>query len=127
MRWQCVTAAKWITVHSLYVFFMCVPHGDDPGPHGGHDDDEDDDEDDEEEGSEEEEEEEVGLSYLLKDGIQVIQVLSCVLTFSMTVWYGNATALEQLDRVVRTASKITRPDLPTFSSIFFTRVKHRMK
>ena len=52
-----------------------------------------------------------------------------VLTFSITVWYGNATAFErkQLERVVRTASKITGRVLPTVSSIFSTRIKRRMK
>lgn len=48
----------------------CVADEDDGvGPHGGNDDDDDDDGD--EDVSEEEEEEEVGLSYLMKEGIQV--------------------------------------------------------
>ena len=52
-----------------------------------------------------------------------------VLTFSITVWYGNTTAHErkQLERVVKTASKITGHDLPSVSSIHSTRTKRKMQ
>ena len=52
-----------------------------------------------------------------------------VLVFSVSVWYGNTTALErtQLERVVRTASKIIGHDLPTVSSIYTTRTRRRMQ
>ncbi|CAJ1061287.1 acidic leucine-rich nuclear phosphoprotein 32 family member E-like [Xyrichtys novacula] len=43
---------------------------DEAGPHGDEDDDEDDDEDEDEEDGSEGDEEEVGLSYLMKEGIQ---------------------------------------------------------
>ena len=51
-----------------------------------------------------------------------------VLTFSISVWYGNTTACErkQLDRVVRMASKITGHDLPSVSSIYTARTKRKM-
>ena len=52
-----------------------------------------------------------------------------VLTFSVTVWEGNTTAMEkkQLDRVVHIASKITGRNLPTVSSIYTARTKRRMQ
>ena len=52
-----------------------------------------------------------------------------VLTLSITVWYGNTTALEkrQLERVVSTASKITGHALPSVSSIYATRIKRKMQ
>ena len=52
-----------------------------------------------------------------------------VLVFSITVWYGNTTTIErkQLERVVRTASKIIGLDLPSVSSIYTTRTKRRMQ
>lgn len=54
---------------ALHKFHLVSDDDDEAGPHGNNDDEED-----EEEGSEEEEEEEeVGLSYLMKEGIQVRQ------------------------------------------------------
>ena len=52
-----------------------------------------------------------------------------VLTFSVSVWYGNITALEkkQLERLVSTASKITAHALPTVSSIYATRIKRKIQ
>ena len=54
-------------------------------------------------------------------------VVESVLTLSITVWYGAATAGDKrkLDRVVRTASRITGVDLPSVASIYESRVKRK--
>ena len=54
-------------------------------------------------------------------------VVDSVLTLSITVWYGAATAGDKrkLDRVVRTASRITGVDLPSVASIYESRVKRK--
>ncbi len=50
-----------------------------------------------------------------------------VLTFSLTVWYGNTTVQnrEQLERVVCTASKIVVCDLPSIAPIHATRIRRK--
>ena len=47
-----------------------------------------------------------------------------VCSFSITVWYGNTTAddRKRLNRVVKTATKITRAKLPTFDELYRSRV-----
>ena len=47
-------------------------------------------------------------------------VVECVLTLFITAWYGNTTAVDRrrLNRVVKTATKITRAKLPTFDHVY---------
>ena len=51
--------------------------------------------------------------------------IESILTFSVTVWYGNTTVHDkaQLERVVRTASKIIGCERPSVASLYATRIK----
>ena len=53
--------------------------------------------------------------------------IESVLTFSITVWYGNSTVQQrmQLDRIVHTASKIVGCSLPPISDIYEARIHSR--
>lgn len=50
-----------------------------------------------------------------------------ILTFSITVWYGNSTVQQkiQLDRIVHTASKIAGCTFPLISDIYEIRIQRR--
>lgn len=50
-----------------------------------------------------------------------------VLAFSITVWYSSSTSSErkQLERVVRSASKIIGQTIPSIASIYATRANHK--
>ncbi|KAK2884332.1 hypothetical protein Q8A73_020806, partial [Channa argus] len=54
-------------------------------------------------------------------------VIESVLTNCITVWYGSSTAMDRklLQRVVKTAQKITRTPLPSLQSIYHRRVHRR--
>ena len=54
-------------------------------------------------------------------------VVESVLTFSITVWYGNTTNKDRvrLNRIVRTASTIIGTDLPSLDLIFNSRVTRK--
>lgn len=53
--------------------------------------------------------------------------IESVLTSCITVWYGSATVMDRkrLQRVVKTAQKITRTPLPSLQSIYNCRVHRR--
>jgi hypothetical protein len=54
-------------------------------------------------------------------------VIESVLTQSMIVWWGNATAddRKRISRIVRTASKIIGCQLPSLDELYLSRVKKR--
>uniref|UniRef100_A0A8C8DGK4 Reverse transcriptase domain-containing protein n=1 Tax=Oryzias sinensis TaxID=183150 RepID=A0A8C8DGK4_9TELE len=54
-------------------------------------------------------------------------MVESILTSCITVWYGSSTAMDRkrLQRVVKTASKITRTPLPSLQSIYKRRVCRR--
>ena len=56
-------------------------------------------------------------------------VVESVLTLSITAWYGNTTAVDRrrLNRVVNTATKITRAKLPTLDGLYRSRVLRRAR
>ncbi|XP_077990622.1 uncharacterized protein LOC144444944 [Glandiceps talaboti] len=56
-------------------------------------------------------------------------VVESVLTFSITVWYGNTTHKDRakLNRIVRTASRIIGIGLPSLESLFNSRVTRKTK
>ena len=56
--------------------------------------------------------------------ILIHTVIESVLIFSITVWFGNASIHNMLERIIKTASKITGSKLPSIGSIYVTRT-HR--
>lgn len=54
-------------------------------------------------------------------------VIESVLTNCITVWYGSTTVMDRkrLQKVVKTAQKITRTPLPSLESIYHRRVTRR--
>jgi len=54
-------------------------------------------------------------------------VIESVLTFSVTVWYGGATAEDRgrLDAVVKTASRVIGCELPSMEEIYSKRLQRR--
>ncbi|XP_070193949.1 uncharacterized protein [Littorina saxatilis] len=54
-------------------------------------------------------------------------VVESILTFSITVWYGNTSQLlkNKLERVVRTASRIVGCELPSLASLYAKRMLSR--
>ena len=55
--------------------------------------------------------------------------IESILTFSITVWYGNATQKNRnsLERIVKTASKIIGCQLPSVESLYSVRLLRRSK
>ena len=56
-------------------------------------------------------------------------VIESVLTFSITVWYGNASQRdkESLDRIVKIAVKIIGCELPSIESLYSVRLVRKSK
>ena len=53
--------------------------------------------------------------------ILIHTVIESVLIFSITVWFGNASIHNMLERIIKTASKITGSKLPSIESVYTTR------
>lgn len=56
-------------------------------------------------------------------------IIESVLTFGITVWYGNISKAETtaLNKIVKTASKITGTDLPSLDEIYHKRILKKAK
>ena len=56
-------------------------------------------------------------------------IIESVLTYSLTTWYGSTSQQEKtdLERVVKTASKIVGCDLPSLETLYHQRVLRRAK
>ena len=54
-------------------------------------------------------------------------VIESVLTFSITVWFGNTTHKDRakLNKIVKTSSNIIGIDLPSLESLFYSRVSRK--